>query len=268
MPWGLAKKTRRRMEAALEFIKARRCVTVAALAKELGVGWDNAKRIADMLRKEGKVVVVTFGGKMFWCIDEGAAEEAVNEVRMETWRLICNAKFTHVYPARLARLVMEDVKAMKVFTKYVSIDDLLKAGGLKFLNAVLNDTLGEAVDRRTHHKVYAVPPNFCTQPPPRAKPKIYKPPHSIVTFWVGEEMLQDIEKAAEALGVDKPRLIRMAIERMLEQYRHVDNGAVSFLVPKYMAEDIEKATVMLGISKEEFIRAAIMRLLEQYKHLL
>jgi hypothetical protein len=188
---------------------------------------------------------------------------------METWRLICGAKFTHVYPARLARLIAEDVKAVKVFTKYVPVDDLTKAGGLKFLSAALHDLLGEAIDRRTHHKVYAVPPDFCRQPPPRTKPQIYKPPHSnIVTFWVDEAVARDLERAAEALGVDRPRLIRMAIERMLEQFRHVDSDAVSFLVPKYMAEDIEKAAVMLGIDKTHLIQAAVMRLLEQYKHLL
>jgi len=222
MPWGLAKKTRRRMEAALGFIQARRCATVASLAKELGVDWDGAKRITNLLRKEGKVVVVVYGGKMLWCVDEEAAEEAVNEVRMELWRLICSAKLTHVYPARLARLAAEDVHAMKVFMKYVSMDDLTKAGGLKLFDATLRDLLGEALDRRARKKIYAVPRGFCKKPPQRVKPRIYKPPHNnIVTFWVDERVARDLELAARTLGVDKPQLIRRAIEGLLEQYRHM-----------------------------------------------
>ena len=222
MPIGLAKKTKKRLAAALEFIKTRRCVTVAALAKELGVDWDGAKRITNLLRKEGKIVVVVYGGKMLWCVDKEAAEEVLNTLRMETWRLICSYKLTHVYPSRLARLISEDGQAWKVFMKYVSVDGLTKAGGLKFFDAALRDLLGGAFDRRGNHKVYAVPPGFCSQPPRRIKPRRYKPPHNnIVTFWVSETLANDIEKAAATLGIDKPRLVRMAIERLLEQYRHV-----------------------------------------------
>jgi Mn-dependent DtxR family transcriptional regulator len=222
MPQGLARKTKRRITAAFKFIQTRKCVTIAALAKELGINWDSAKRVANMLQKAGKVVVVVYGGKMLWCIDKEAAEEILNNLRMETWRLICSSKLTHVYPSRLARLISEDAQAWKVFMKYVSMDDLTKAGGLKFFDAALRDLLGEAFDRRTNHKVYAVPPDFCSQPPRRIKPQIYKPPHrNMVTFLVTEAVARDIEKAAAMLGVDKPQLVRMAIERLLEQYRHL-----------------------------------------------
>jgi Mn-dependent DtxR family transcriptional regulator len=221
MPQGLARKTKRRITAAFELIQVRKCVTIATLAKELGINWDSAKRIAYMLQKAGKVVVVVYGGKMLWCIDKEAAEEVLNSLRMETWRLICSSRLTHVYPSRLARLISEDAQAWKVFMKYVSRDDLTKAGGLKFFDAALRDLMGEAFDRRTNHKVYAVPPNFCSQPPQRIKPRIYKPRRSMVTFLVTETVARDIERAAALLGVDKPQLVRMAIERLLEQYRHL-----------------------------------------------
>lgn len=221
MPRRATKEVKSRVEQAQELVKQLGCVTVAALAKALDVGWGEAKYALNQLKKERKVVETAVGDRLLFCVDGDAAEEEVYKLRLETWRLICGVKYAYVYPARLACLIMEDAQARKMFTKYVPASDLLKASGLKFLDAVLRDLLGGEFDRRTHRKVYAVPPEFCRQPPPRTKLRIYKQPHTIVTFWVGEKMLQDIENAAEALGVDKSRLIHMAIEQLLEQYKHL-----------------------------------------------
>ncbi|MFZ8808112.1 MAG: winged-helix domain-containing protein [Pyrobaculum sp.] len=214
MPHGLAKKVKRRMREAYRYVKTRRCSTIASLARALGVEWGKARRVLNLLKKSGKVVEVTFGGKLLWCISEDDAAEVLHAIRSETWRLICSNRLRYVYPSRLAKLVAEDMQARRVFARYASLINS------KLFDAVLRDMLGET-DRRGRKKIYVVPDGFCAKPPLHIKPHVYKPRRNIVNVRISGKMAKDIEKAAGTLGVDKPRLIRLAIERLLEQYRHM-----------------------------------------------
>jgi hypothetical protein len=225
------------MYEVYEYIATRGCSTVASLAKTLGVKWDQAMYVAELLEMEGKVIEVMYGGNYLWCVDEKVAEEEVNRLRMEVWRLICNAKLKHVYPVRLTKLVAKDAQALEAFTKFIPAQDMKKASWLKFIDAALSDLLGEIHEKRSHHKVYAVPPNFCTQPPrhvklqypsqrhsmmpPNTPETSNKQQHSTVTFNVPEAMARDLELAVKTLGIAKTQLVRVAIKRLLEQYQHL-----------------------------------------------
>ena len=221
MPHGLAKKVKKRMNEAYKHIEAQGCATVASVAGALNVPWDRARHVVDLLKKEGRVVEVEYGGKLLWCVNEEAAEEAIYNIRAEVWRLICSNKLRYVSPSRLAQLMISDARARKLFAKYVSIKNAANAGGIKFADAVLRDLLGAAFDRRTNKKIYMVPADFCAKPPRREAPKRYKQRRNIVTFRVTEAMARDVEKAAAVLGVGKAELVRMAVEHLLNQYRHV-----------------------------------------------
>jgi len=210
------------MDEAYKYIEVRGCTTIASAAKALGVEWERARYVIALLKKEGRLVEVEYGGKVLWCVSEEAAEEAVNALRAEVWRVICANRLRYVSPSKLARLISEDPKALRTLHKFAAPADLTAVGGLKILDAALRDLFGREFGRRTRRKLYYVPEGFCREPPPRVRPKVYKPPHStIVTFWVPEAMARDIERAAAELGVSKPLLVRMAIERMLQQYRHL-----------------------------------------------
>jgi len=220
MPHGTAKKVARRMEEARRYLKAHGCTTLSVLARALGVTWERARHVADLLEARGEVSVFRYGGKLLWCVDEEAAADAVYKLRLELWRVICSSKRRYISPAAAARLIAADVQARREFSKYTSVDSIT-AGTLAFVDAALTDLLGRAFDRRTNKKIYLVPTGFCANPPRREAPKRYKPRRNLVSFKVTEAMARDIEKAAAVLGVGKAELVRMAVERLLNQYRHI-----------------------------------------------
>ena len=218
MPHGTAKKVVRRMEEARKYLGEWGCTTLSMLAKALGATWEQARRAADLLEARGEAAVFTYGGKLLWCVNsEEAAAEAIHKLRLELWRVLCSSRRRFVSPTEAARLVAADPQARKAFSKFTSLTKIT-AGTLAFIDAALADLLGEAFDRRTNKKIYMVRTDICAKPPRRTEPKRYKPRRNLVTFRVTEAMARDIEKAAAALGVEKPRLIRMAIERLLKQY--------------------------------------------------
>jgi|ADKH01.1.fsa_nt_gi hypothetical protein len=218
MPSGVTRKVAARVEEALEFFKAHKCATLSVLASALGVNWDKARRVADLLK--GSVVVVVVGGKLLWCVSQEAAEEAVNSLLSETRRLICNSRRKYVAPSKLASEIVNDARARKVYAKYVPLKHIAKAAGLRFIDAVLTELLGEAYDRRFNRKLYMVPPDLCRKPHRRVKPRLYKPKRGTTTFKVPPAMARDLEIAATSLGTTKGELVKEAIRRLLEHYRN------------------------------------------------
>ena len=219
MPHGLARKVRKRMEEARRYLEAHGCATLSALAKVLGVSWDRARHVVNLLEALGEVSVFRYGGKLLWCVDEEAAAVAVSSLRTAVWRLICASRRRYISPTELAKMAAANAQARKIFANYVP--NLDKTGGVRMMDAALRDLLGEVFDKRTNKKIYLVPADFCERPPRQEAPERYKPRRSIVTFKVTEAMARDMENAAAALGVGKAELVRMAIERLIEQYRHV-----------------------------------------------
>jgi hypothetical protein len=220
MPTGLTKKVARRMEEARRYLNAHGCATLSALAKALGVTWERARHAAGLLEARGEVAVFVYGGKLLWCLNDDVAADAVYKLRLELWHVICKTKRRYISPAAAARLVAADARARREFSRFTSVAGIT-AGTLAFLDAALRDLLCEAFDRRGNKKIYMVPAGFCAKPPRRLAPKRYKPKRNIVTFKIPETMARDVEKAVAALGIGKAELVRMAVERLLNQYRHV-----------------------------------------------
>jgi len=222
MPAGLTERVKERIAKAHELAARHGCITIAAAASALGVPWDTARYAVEQLRRQGKVVEARLKKKLLWCVDEEAAADVVYKLRLELWRVLCKSRRKYISPAAAARLIAADAQARNTYSKFVSVDSIT-AGTLAFVDAALTDLLGRAFDRRTNKKLYAVPGNICNSPPPRpsAEEVRYKKRRRLVTFKVPQAMAGDLEYAARLLGVEKAELVRMAVERLLEQYRHI-----------------------------------------------
>jgi hypothetical protein len=222
MPAGITREVEERIAKAYEHVARHGCVTVATVASALGIHWDTARYVVEQLRKRGKVVEARLKKKLLWCVDGNAAADVVYKLRFEMWRVLCKSKRKYISPAAAARLIAADAQARKVYSKFVSMDSIT-AGTLAFVDAALTDLLGRAFDRRANKKLYVVPSNLCSNPPPRpsAEEVRYKKRHRLVTFKVPQAMAGDLEYATRLLGVEKAELVRMAVERLLEQYRHI-----------------------------------------------
>jgi len=195
-------------------------VTIYSAANVLKSEWETARNTLNELLKDGKVVKHVYASKMFFCLSEEDALEAVHGLRHELWRLICESKRRYISPSAMFKIIASDVKARRLFSKYIIIDRD-NSGALKFLARMLEDVLGVEPDHRNNKKLYAVPHGLCNAPPapPDSLKRNYR--KNLTNVLVTERMARDLELAAEMLNTDKSKLVRMAIEKLLGEYRHL-----------------------------------------------
>jgi hypothetical protein len=86
---------------------------------------------------------------------------------------------------------------------------------------MLEDVLGTEPDLRNNKKLYAVPAGICaaSPPPPDSLRRRYRA--NLVNVRVTERMAKDLELAAKMLDIDKSKLVKTAIEKLLNEYRHL-----------------------------------------------
>jgi hypothetical protein len=223
MPAGRTRRVKERIKKLEEYIKDAKCATIPSAANVLKSGWETARNTLNELVKDGKVVRHIYAGKAFYCLSERDALQAAHSLRHELWRLICQSRRRYLSPSAAFKMIEADRQARSLFSKYIIINRV-NSGALKFLSYMLKDVLGTKPDLRNNKRLYAVPPNICSTPPPPPDSLRRRYRANLVNVLVTERMANDLEPAAKMLGTDKSKLVRMAIERLLNEYRHMLSG--------------------------------------------
>jgi hypothetical protein len=174
------------------------------------------------MTKSGLIIEVAIKHRVLWCINKKAALIEIAILRRELWRVICSSKRKFITPSQIYGLIAEDAEARKIFAKYINVDKI-NANALKFLSALIEDLIGPPLEKTSRKVLFHVPPKICETKPPLDNIQIrqYKQPHRLVTFKVSHTMYMDLIEAANYMGTTIPNLVRMAIARLLSQYRHL-----------------------------------------------
>ncbi len=220
MPAGRTHRVKERMKKLEEYIKNTKCVTIPSAANVLKSGWETARNTLNELLKDGKVVRYIYACKTFYCLSEEDAYNAAQSLRRELWRLICGSKRRYISPSAAFKMIAEDKQARKLFSKYIIVDRS-NSGALAFISCMLKDVLGTEPDRRNNKKLYMVPAGICAAPPPPPDSLSRHYRRNLTSVWITERMANDLELAAKMLNTDKSKLVKMAIEKLLNEYRHL-----------------------------------------------
>jgi predicted transcriptional regulator len=198
------------------------CATITTIAKALNLSWTYAREIMTHLTKSGLIIEVAIKHRVLWCINKKAASIEIAILKRELWRVICASKRKFIKPSQIYGLIAEDAEARKIFAKYINVDKI-SGNALKFLSALIEDLIGPPLEKTSRKVLFHVPPKICENKPPLDNIQIrqYKQPHKIVTFKVSPAMYMDLLTAADSIGTTIPHLVRMAIARLLSQYRHL-----------------------------------------------
>jgi hypothetical protein len=220
MPSGRTRRVKERIKMLEEYIKNTKCVTITSAANVLKSDWETARNTLNELAKDGKAVRHNYAGKMLYCASEKDAFEVVHRFRRELWRLVCKSRRRYISPSAVFKMIINDKQARKFFSKYIIIDRL-NSGALSFIARMLEDVLKTEPDWRNNKALYAVSASICNAPPaqPESLPRYYR--KNLTTVHVTERMAKDLELAAKMLNVSKSKLVRMAVEKMLNEYRHL-----------------------------------------------
>jgi len=208
---------------ALEYMKyVSPCATIATIANALNLSWTYTRKIMTHLTKSGLIIEVAIKHRVLWCINKKAALIEIAILRHELWRVICASKRKFITPSQIYGLIAKDTEARKIFAKYINVDKI-NANALKFLSALIEDLIGPPLEKTSRKVLFHVPPKICELKPPLDNIPIrqYKQPHRVVTFKVSHNMYMDLLTAADYMGTTIPHLVRMAIARLINQYRHL-----------------------------------------------
>jgi hypothetical protein len=199
------------------------CTTITKLANALNLPWHVTRHVVSHMVKSEIIIAVTINGHMLWCLDEYAAHSAISELRRELWRVLCGAHRRKTVTASTAtKLIAADPQARQIYSKYVNLDRH-SPHALKFVAAILEDLLGPPVEKTKRKTVFYIKSETCKTPIKldHVDVKKYKQPHRLVTFKVTRAMYHDILVASTQLGISVSDLVRMAIARLLTQYRDI-----------------------------------------------
>jgi DNA-binding IscR family transcriptional regulator len=218
MPRNLNKYTLK----AVEYLNEAKCTNISKLAKVLNVSWAYSRMILRLLSGGKLITTVTIGRRILWCINDNAAAIEIATLKRTLWHVICSAHRRFITPATAMKLIAKDQNARKIYAKYVNMDHI-NGNSLQFIASVLEDLIGPPIDRTARKLRFYVPTKICENEPRLDNVPIrrYKQPHRLVTFKVSHTMYMDLIEAANYMGTNIPHLVRMAIARLLSQYRHL-----------------------------------------------
>ena len=136
------------------------CATTTSIEDALGLGHSMVYYALQLLRNNKMVVEVVLGKHAIWCIDEETARRAIEELKSEVRRLVCNGRIRYTTPKRVLELVESDKQARKTFSRYVSLNKSKKLAykpqTLAFADAILRKLFGEPQFKRDRGSVYFV----------------------------------------------------------------------------------------------------------------
>jgi len=206
---------------AIEYLKEANCTNIGTLAKVLNVSWAYARTILRHLTSSKLITTVAIRRRVLWCINDSVAIAEITTLKRELWRVICGAHRRFITPATAMKLIANDLNARKVYAKYVNMDRI-NGNSLQFIASVLEDLIGPPIDKAARKLRFYVPTKICeNEPRLYVQIRRYKQPHRLVTFKVPHTMYMDLIEAANYMGTTIPHLVRMAIARLLSQYRHL-----------------------------------------------
>jgi len=140
-----------RLQHIYELVASVGCVSTASVESALGLGHSEAFYALALLKSSGKVVKTLIGKHALWCRDEETAKRAIEELKMETRRLLCSNGKRYAMPSRILELAESDKQAREVFSRYIPLDKTkltYKPQALAFANAVLRELFGEPQFKR------------------------------------------------------------------------------------------------------------------------
>jgi len=214
---------RERTIQVLEYMKKEApCTTISAIARKFAMPWESARKLLEHLSDSKLLLEISINKRVIWCLSEQAAAVEIATLKRETWRLMCNSGRRFITPSVILKAIANDPQARIIFDKYISVGRI-SGNALQFIASILEDILGPPLEKGKRKVRFYVPRKICEKEPKIISVSVrrYKQPHKLVTFKVPDTMYSDIIAATSYMGITIPQLVRVAIARLLSQYRHV-----------------------------------------------
>jgi hypothetical protein len=141
MPTGITQKVMRRKKAVLDLL-ASGCKPTSYIVNALKITHTEAFYVLNTLAAEGHIKKWIFGKTAIWCPNDVAYKELVDKLKWEVMRIVEINRLKYVYPMRLYKLILNDVKAYVLLSRLVPLDRRNSAA-LSFLNHILSMLYGK-----------------------------------------------------------------------------------------------------------------------------
>jgi hypothetical protein len=141
MPTGITRRVKLRKKAVLDLL-ADGCKPTSYIVKALKSTHTEAFYVLNTLAAEGQIKKWMFGKTAIWCPNDVAYNELVNELKWHVMRIVETNGLKYVYPMRLYKLILKDVKAYVLLSRLVPLDRR-NSSALSFLNHILRMLYGK-----------------------------------------------------------------------------------------------------------------------------
>ncbi len=121
MPIGITERVKERKKAILNLL-ADGCKPTSYIIRALDVTHTEAYYTLKMLASEGYIKGAIFGRTAIWCLNDEHYNNLINTLLQEIRRIVESHNLKYVYATRLYKLILDDIKAYKLFSKYVPLD--------------------------------------------------------------------------------------------------------------------------------------------------
>jgi len=140
MPHGVTQKIVERKKAVLNLL-ADGCKPTSYVIQKLNTTHTEAFYVLQTLAKEGYIRKYSFGKIAIWCLDQNDYNKLIGELISEIRRLVETHKLKYVYPMRLYKLILDDIKTYILISKYAPVGTN-RSAVLSFLNYILQIMYG------------------------------------------------------------------------------------------------------------------------------
>jgi hypothetical protein len=156
VPRGTTERVEDRTLQIRALLETYGCLMTVEICNYLGLTHSQAFYVLQQLKNAGQAVEAVVGKLGIWCRDWEMAERLIEELKSEVKRLLCKSKTKYTTPTKVAKLIMSDVSARRLFAKYIY---MTRRGGFKpvtlaLINYILQ-LIGKPVERDSR-KVYFV----------------------------------------------------------------------------------------------------------------
>ncbi len=261
-----------RLEEAEKLLTGEGCISTYTLINRLGVSHREATYVLQLLMSHGRAVNIIIGNTAVWCRNIAAAVELVRQLRGIVHNAAVANKIRFATPKKIMEIIRQDKEMRKLFGRFVSVDSESPVA-YAFISWILR-SMYEPIHRWVYLVAEPKPLDVLSILRGGAERRPRKAQQNIIKLKLPQSLLEDLDLAAEMLGVSRSHVMRVAIRRLIEMYKDAPPPSprrkrkprlVAVRVPQPLLEDLEKAAAMLGVDKPRLIRMAIERLLQRHR---
>ncbi len=161
MPKAYTERVLDRIHHVYHLVVSSGCVATKTVQDVLGLSHSMAYYALQLLKDYKMVTEVVLGKTAIWCADEEVARRAIEEVKSEVRRLLCNNnKMRYVTPKKALELVESDKRVREIFSRYVTFNKTkyksYRPLALAFIDAILRELFESQFKRGRGGSVYLI----------------------------------------------------------------------------------------------------------------